>query len=83
MTQSERQGAAGVQEGRRARHGPKSAWVRLRDRDLRAIQRSWFCTDPFEITRGDFGAAIHCLKPPLVRSTFDSSRAVAIERHSA
>jgi hypothetical protein len=33
--------------------------------------------------RCGFGAAIHCLKPHLVRSTFDSCRGDAIEGHSA
>jgi hypothetical protein len=43
------------------------------------------CRDPVAIGidgRG-FGAAIHWLRPHLVRSTFDSCHAVPIEGHSA
>ena len=47
-----------------------------------AAQSHDAAADPLTIDGGGFGAAIHCLKPHLVRSTFDSCRAGAIEGHS-
>jgi hypothetical protein len=41
------------------------------------------CCDPLAIALTAAASAIHCLKPHLVRSTSDSCRGDAIERHSA